>query len=262
MLTQLFKIQGKDINISWSDSDNFKELLGPQTNWFGNHLNFTNEIISAGLVREYEAPLNFLLDHIALPENPSIVDIGSGTSITDLVLYQFLDKKAKFYLIDGSTVEELNKGLLHTREFAPYNAWSSVIDAIETNNFNQEDFIFWLPNTSTSNQAHTQYENVQVDMVFSKASCGLHYPIEVYWDRVLQILKPGGWFCVMPVLNVGNQYELICSHFGEPKAKIITTLKTINDIRPNEASYWETIIPNANDENAIWGYKAIWQRPL
>ena len=247
MFTQLFKIQGKHINVSWSDSDNFKDLLGSQTNWFGNEHNFTDKIIADGLLREYDTPLNFLLDHVTLPVNPSIVDIGSGTSVMDLVLYQFLDKKAKFYLIDGSTVEHVNKGILHTKEFSTYNSWSPVTDAIVTNNFNKEDFVFWLPNTSDGKEADTQYENVQVDMIFSKASCGLHYPVEVYWERVLQILKPGGWFCVMPVLNVGKQYELICSHFGEPKAKIIVDMKTINSIRPNETDYWETVIPNAKD---------------
>lgn len=259
MFTHIFKIQGKYINVSWSNLDNFIDILGPQVNWFGSDpINYTRKTIIQGIAREYNDPLNFLLSNIALPDNPYIVDIGAGTSIMDLALYQFLDKKAKFYLIDGGTVVVPEEEILHTTEFAPYNSWAPVEDAITTNNFNKEDFVFWLPNTSDSEQASTQYENVQVDMIFSKSSYGLHYPVEVYWDRVLQILKPGGYFSLMHVLNISNQYEFICSHFGEPKAKIATTLKTIKSIRPNESAYWDTLFPN---EDAIWGYKAIWQRP-
>ena len=108
-------------------------------------------------------------------------------------------KTAKFYLLDGDKLHPpKNKEIkIYDNNFITFNTWEPVLDAINTNDFDINDFTFWSPNTEwngkeyiPSKKSDAQFENVQVDMVISKSSCGLHYPIDVYWEKILKILKP------------------------------------------------------------------------
>jgi SAM-dependent methyltransferase len=272
MIQLNYNLNGKEIAIAWSNKEVFREVVGVQTSWFGKTPEeVTDELMLNKLHSEYSWFMKSMLENTQLPENPTILDIGSGNSIIDLALYKHFDKKAKFYLLDGDKLyppnnKEIN---LHDSNFITFNTWEPVLDAINTNDFIVDDFTFCVPNTEWNGEEYVpsakfdaQFENVKVDMIISKSSCGLHYPINVYWEKILQILKPGGWLYVAPMINIGNQFEFVSSHFGEPKKVSMMPMDEIKKDRPNDFLRWEKLMPDAHNPNAIWAYNALWQRPL
>ena len=272
MIQLNYNLNNKDVLISWSNKEVFREVVGLQTSWFGYTSDeLTDEILLSKLHSEYLWFMESVLENTRLPENPVILDIGSGNSIIDLALYKYFDKKAKFYLLDGDKLnppknKEIN---LHDSNFITFNTWEPVLDAIKTNDFDVNDFTFLVPNTEwngeeyvPSKKSDAQFENIQVDMIISKSSCGLHYPINIYWEKILQILKPGGWLYVAPMINIGNQFEFVSSHLGEPTKVNTMSMDTIKKDRPNDFLRWEKLMPDAHNPNAIWAYNALWQRPL
>lgn len=261
MITANYNLKGKDVSLSWRNDEILKLVVGKQNSFFGkSESEITDEFFIKKVNEEYSRPLNLILDNVSLPNNPSILDIGSGSSITDLALYSYLDKKAKFYLLDGSVIPPRNYSPpIFRRDMAPFNAWDPVLDAIETNQFNRDDFTFMSTNIEND---ESQWQDVKVDMVISICSCGLHYPIDLYWDKILKVLKPGGYLVISPIVNIGEQFSLVSSVFGEPIFKDTCPMSTIKNARPNDFLKWEELMPNANDLGATWGWRAIWQRPL
>jgi SAM-dependent methyltransferase len=276
MIKVNYNLRGKEISLSWSDHQTFKEVIGRQTSYFGRTLDsLTDEFLSSKLHDEYLPPLEFILDNVLLPDNPTILDIGSGTSIMDLALYAYLDKKAKFYLLDGKDFVANGGGAknLHDRNFRAFNKWDPVIDAIETNGFNKDDFTFWSPNWDWDGEGYvftdkpdSQWKDgdsfKQVDMIISNCSYGLHYPMHVYWEKVLKVLKPGGWLVISPMVNIGDQYEAVCAEFGSPTNLVTTSMSQIKNDRPNDFVRWQELMTDTDNPNAIWGRRAVWQRPL
>ena len=266
-----FNVKGKIITLEWSDGETFKKVIGRQTSFFGKTPNeMTDEFVKQKLREEYTGHIEYILDNVPLPDNPTILDIGSGTSIVDLSIYSYLDKKAKFYLLDGKNLIDGRGGHtnLHDKDFQPFNKWDPVLDAINTLGFNLEDFTFldaaweWDGSAFVPNTNITAQHQVSVDLVISIGAYGLHFPISNYWDLVMSTLKPGGWLVIRPMVNLGNQFEFICSQFGAPKYHDEVKMSLIKDARPNDFLRWEKLFPNANDPESIWGYCGIWQRPL
>lgn len=266
-----FNINGKPISLKWADGETFKKVIGYQTSYFGKTPNeMSDEFVSQKIQQEYSEHTKSILNQVILPNNPVILDIGSGTSVTDLLLYSYLDKKAKFYLLDGKDLIEGRWGHpnLHDKDFHPFNKWDPVIDAISTLDFDTKDFTFldsawqwngwrFVPNHNTIVQ-----NQISADLIISISAYGLHFPISSYWELVMSSLKPGGWLVIRPLLNLGNQFEFICSHLGPPKYSDEVKMALIKDARPNDFLRWKKLFANANDSDAIWGYYGIWQRPV
>ncbi len=120
-------------------------------------------------------------------DGSKILDIGAGMSVIDLLLYNYVPN-SKFYLLDN---EELNsdfaklgpRKICYSEQYPYYNSWAPVKDAISASNFDPNRFLF----LSSIDQIKEQ-----MDVVTSYLSWGFHYPKDVYWTPVFDILKTGG----------------------------------------------------------------------
>ncbi len=264
MITTHFKIKGQDVNLSWSQVEIFKKVIGAQTSHFGGRPeDLTDKLLKERIEYEYQPVINFVTDVPDLSAITSLLDIGSGTSIVDLALCSYFKNKVKFYLLDGERLDRIGRDNIFDKGCGPFNQWDPVHDAIETNGFDKEKFSFLTSNHSRDIEKYnSQWEALQVDMVISISSWGLHYPIEAYWDKVMRVLKPGGYLVISPVVSIDNQYEFICSKFGPPIKLHEYTVEVLKKYRPNDFIRWQNLMPSTDTPSAIWGRRAIWQRPL
>ncbi len=257
MLTANFKAKNRpDISVSWSKVDDLHLVVGRQTTNFGKSHVLSNEELKHEIESEYQIIFDFITHNTNLPNNPVILDIGSGSSIVDMVLYQYYDSKASIFLLDGSSLKEGMGGhpSLHHQDFEPFNKWDPVADAILTNKYNASDF-------KVLSIKQEWPEHMKCDLIFSNCSWGLHYPIETYWEKVKAALKPGGYLVIRPFVNLNNPLELINSEFGNPLVIDNIEMHFIKSQRPVDFERWSKIFPNIEDME-MWGYRAIWQKPL
>ena len=122
-----------------------------------------------------------------LPDGASILDIGCGMAVVDLLLYSFIPN-SKFYLLDQEAgVPEDIGSSLPTQSFTAthpfYHSWGPVKDAIETSKFDSTRFSFLNTDDNFPND---------IDAITSYFSWCFHYPKEVYWNKALNSLKTGG----------------------------------------------------------------------
>jgi hypothetical protein len=120
-----------------------------------------------------------------IPSNSKIIDIGCGVSITDLLLYSYIPSSS-FYLVDKNG--EWPNGLYppsvsFTENHPHYNSWDTVVDAINTSNFDRNRFNMLSPADAFPKD---------VDLIMSSFSWCFHYPKETYWSQTQASLKTGG----------------------------------------------------------------------
>ena len=83
-----FNVKGKIITLEWSDGETFKKVIGRQTSFFGKTPNeMTDEFVNQKLREEYTGHIEYILDNVPLPDNPTILDIGSGTIGTSQAVF-------------------------------------------------------------------------------------------------------------------------------------------------------------------------------
>lgn len=116
-----------------------------------------------------------------LPEDVTIVDIGCGVAVIDLLLATYLPK-SKFYLIDREGFE-FKPGVYYDENYPQYHSWNPVIDAINATGLDPNRFTMQSP---------TDAFPKDVDVVTSYLSWGWHYPKDTYWSAVQENLKIGG----------------------------------------------------------------------
>ncbi len=121
------------------------------------------------------------------PDGAKILDIGAGTSIVDLLLYNYIPNST-FYLLDNEGWDEKFAELgvpniSYGDDYPIYNNWSPVLDAIQSSNFDKDRFYF-LNSTSAFPE--------DLDVITSYLSWCFHYPKDVYWTQANESLKVGG----------------------------------------------------------------------
>lgn len=116
-----------------------------------------------------------------LPDGAKIIDIGSGVSVIDLILYSYIPN-SKFWLIDKEGFE-FAPGIYYEADYPCYHSWSPVKDAITTSGFDPNRFVMQDPTAEFPQD---------VDCITSYLSYCWHYPKETYWDSVMSSLKVGG----------------------------------------------------------------------
>lgn len=177
------------LRIQWSDVDTLAKYANVQSGCYlqnkENNLSLHLEYFKSWnqtfwLQRQQQGIFN-------LPNNATILDIGSGVSIVDLLLYSYLPN-SKFYLVDKNSwemdfVNTMTPTVFYDDSYPSYNSWSPVLDAIETSKFDRSRFVIQSPEEKFPEQ---------VDAVTSYFSWCFHYPKEVYWDRAVRSLKFGG----------------------------------------------------------------------
>lgn len=182
------RAKNKKLTLNWSNVELLKKYVAKQS---GAHIWKTglNYQINAAfffwLQWVHDDRFNAIVNSIEnLDSIQKVLDIGSGASIFDLCLHQLLPK-AQFTLLDKDTDTNFDEGkfVQYDDRYHHYNNWNIVNDAIVTSKLAQENFRFISPEVDHWGE---------LDMVVSFWSWCWHYPKEVYWDKVMQNLKPGG----------------------------------------------------------------------
>jgi hypothetical protein len=134
-----------------------------------------------------------------LPDHSKIIDIGAGNSVIDLLLHKYIPG-SELYLVDRNSFVSTKKTVEHpTRENPCWlHSWSTVEDAIDASNIDRSKFHFLDVDDEW---------NMEVDMITSYMAWCMHFPKQIYWQRVLQSLKIGGRLLVD--VNIGWEKELI-----------------------------------------------------
>lgn len=176
--------------VEWSDLNQLAKFANLQSGfYFSKNKEYTAKLLLDNFEKwnQYFWDQRFNQGIFSLSENSKIIDIGSGVSVIDLLLYSYIPN-SQFYLVDKEEpiIENLDKVLptiAYSSDYPAYHNWNPVLDAINTSNFDLKRFNFLSPDDQFP-------ENV--DAVTSYFSWCLHYPKEVYWDKVKYSLKKGG----------------------------------------------------------------------
>lgn len=237
-----FKINNQDIEILVSDSEQFRKEFLIQKGYFGQGHDITQEEIE----RCASLDLVFLMEQIVLNLDPTkditVIDIGAGNSVTDLVLAKIFDS-AKFILLDGD--EWIGCEEIHSADFKPYNYWKHVKIAIRLNGFDHKRFLYVGLDYAFDQPA---------DLITSCGAWGLHFPIETYLDSALKALKPGGILALAPILNINNALEKVNAHLTPLMIHEIKTVDRNAKDWPRFSKYFPI------NFSGPWGYVGIWRR--
>lgn len=173
------------LEISWTDSDNLAFYVLFQAGCFGHETQIFSRQFFFNNVQKWYQDLWNLSENIgsyySLPDGAKIIDVGSGASVIDLLLYSYVPD-SKIYLLDKEEFT-VNPGVFYSNDYYFYNSWEPVKDAITTSNFKQDRFNFLQP---------TDIWPKDVDMISSHFAWCLHFPKDKYWNNVLDSLKIGG----------------------------------------------------------------------
>ena len=236
------KFKGETLNLSYLDDKDFKLYF---LNQFGI-VNYDTSNLHDKIHGQVTGVLHFILDNIQLPPNPTIIDIGSGNSVVDLGLSKYLNQRANFILVDGNSWNDNN--VLHTNEFFTYNSWDMVTNALKLSGLDSRRF---------SMQDIDYAFDQPADLIISTNSWGLHYPIDVYLDKVVKALRPGGYLVLFPIINIPSYHEAVDKVldrvFTEPES---------NWMREGlEWNKWKPYFPNLADSEPT-ALRCIWQKPI
>ena len=201
------------INIPWSSQ--YKEILTSEAvliSQAGLRGSNMEDSIKAKLKSRFEFTLAPLIDTLEkLPPGATIVDIGAGNSLVDILINaKFSDKKFKFILVDGDKTYPLSNpssnNSFYQKDYATYNDWFFLKKIVELNNMDNESFVTKVPNETWSTDS--------VDLVLSTASWGWHYPVDTYSAKVHAMLKDGGYLYINQAINVDFAVEKLSSLFN------------------------------------------------
>lgn len=261
MLTFTITHNETDISVSFTAERRISYLVRLQTgpaqvydqSELQNIINVKNKLLQIG----FDYVNDQILKH--MPSTPlTIVDIGCGVGILDMMLYKHLNNGSKFYMFDGENTR--TKAVpIYDSSSDTINEDRAILDGISTNNFDQDDFIIRDPRVPGA------WDGIQADIVMTHGSWGLHYPLDTYLEQVDTILKPGGYLLVIPYLNVNNAFNTLCQRFGQPIYHESAALADIlKHLTPEETARWTGIRDQyrPGDECKDWTLKSVFQKPI
>ncbi len=229
------------LELKWSDVESLAKFSALQTGAFGGagkeltkqlfFENFPKWVQSQWQHHEYIVGSN-------IEESATVVDLGSGLGIIDLLQSQYTPG-SKFYLVDRQE-NNFQQGIYYSDEYPFYNNWVSTIDCISSTGIDLKKFVMQDPDK----------ELPEADVILSYFSWCFHYPKEVYWDRVLQSLKPGGRL-VLDVRLLDHKDVI-----GEISEELKSTPH--KDPIPNKIPDWIDNYPSPDPD--IMGYRCVWVR--
>ncbi len=182
-----------------------------------------------------------------LPSGSTIIDIGSGSSVFDLLLHKYIPD-SKFYLVDRNNFITANTTAKYPTKDNPcwLHSWNIVEDAIQSSNIDRSKFTFLDVDDDW---------NVEADMITSYMAWCMHFPKEVYWPRVLKSLKIGGRLLVD--INIGWEQQLIEEISDELNCR--HTVITSIPVKPIFNKQIQTVQTNRDNLN-IAAYRCSWIR--
>jgi SAM-dependent methyltransferase len=194
-----FKINSQNIEILVGDSEHFRREFLTQKGYFGLGPNITQEELESRASLDHVDQIQRTIKYIATDKDITIIDIGAGNSIADLVLAKMFNL-ANFVLLDGNSWAEQQE--IRSADFKPYNSWRHLrytigINQLDPNRFNLVDLDYAFDQPA--------------DLIMSCGAWGFHFPLEKYLDAALNALKPGGILSIAPILNIDNPIETLNS---------------------------------------------------
>lgn len=176
-------------NINWNSVESLAFYTTFQIG-LGNHspVKLQSFYEMHGKRRQEEWDRNYSLGaYDGLPRDANILDIGCGVGINSLILHDYLPD-SKLNLLDKNAgweeVKDQPRDFLngYNEKYVFYNDTSLTEEAIELSGMDRNRFNFMTPDSDWE----------QYDLIQSTWSYAWHYPLDFYWEKVLQYLKPGG----------------------------------------------------------------------
>lgn len=115
----------------------------------------------------------FELGVFNLPRNSSILDIGGGVGLLDIVLLKYLGDDSISFILDKTAMTKKNKHWGADHGF--YNNKDVTLDLIKSNNIGSNQLKFIDP---------TEDWPEKLDLIMSNNSYMWHYPKETYWNKI------------------------------------------------------------------------------
>lgn len=182
-----------------------------------------------------------------LPDNPKIIDIGAGNSVLDLLLHRY-HPGSEFFLVDRKNFIKPQSSPQFPSDENPcwQHSWTVVEDAISSSNLDKSKFHFLDINDEWPQE---------VDMITSYLAWCMHFPKEIYWERVLKSLKIGGRLIVDINIEWEEEYLEEISNVLNCRYTIITSLP-VKSILNKHLPATQINRDNLN----IAGYRCSWTR--
>ena len=238
-----FNLSCGNITLNLPADDEFKNQLLIQNGHFGKGLSISDSELVVAIVKNYAPILERSLKYLDTTKVLTVLDIGAGNSIIDIVLAKVYPNLS-FILLDGN--EWNSNPNLHSTEFKPYNHWEHVVDLITVNNLDSARFKF----------VGLDYAfNETLDYVISYGSCGLHYPIQTYADKINSAISTDGYIAIGPILNVNSQIEFLNNKF---KLVEIIELNGFIDREANQMSKWSKYFDR--DFAGPYAHAGVWKK--
>jgi SAM-dependent methyltransferase len=191
----------EEFKIYVEDFEKFKQYINFQWRW--GDLDWGN-VPKDFLIYEIEKSLKFRLRRILPYIDPyqlkTVVDVGSGVGLIDILLSQYATD-ACFFLVDRSQILLPRKNQFFSESIDVnyhgfYNSWDVTQDIINSTQIDVDRFYFLDPTTIWPND---------IDLVISTYSWCYHYPKIFYWDKVMTNLKVGGILILTVSQHINNQ---------------------------------------------------------
>lgn len=238
-----FNLSCGNISLNLPTDQEFRNQLLIQNGHFGKGLGISDHDLAIAVVKNYTPILERSLKYLDTDKVLKILDIGAGNSIIDIVLAK-VHPYASFILLDGD--EWNNNPNLHSSEFKPYNHWQHVISLIDENELDSTRFRF---------VGLDYLFDETVDYIISYGSCGLHYPIQTYTDKISSAISSDGYIAIGPILNVNSQIESLNSKF---KLVELLELNGFANRESNQMSKWSKYFDK--DFAGPYAHAGVWKK--
>lgn len=238
-----FNLSCGNITLNLPTDYKFRNQLLIQNGHFGKGLGISDHDLTVAIVKNYTPILERSLKYLEVNKVLKVLDIGAGNSIIDIVLAKIYPNSS-FILLDGD--EWNNNPNLHSTEFKPYNHWQHVVNLIAVNELDSTRFKF----------VGLDYAfNDTVDYVVSYGSCGLHYPIQTYIDKIDTAISTSGYIAIGPILNINSQVELLNNKF---KLIELIELNGFIDREANQMSSWSKYFDR--EFTGPYAHAGVWKK--
>ncbi len=163
---------------------------------------------NADIAKCYEGDISRTYESIKayLPENCSrILDIGCGLGGIDLMVYNHYNGNVELNLLDYSKVDDkIHYGYQNTGSI--YNSLELSREFLVMNGVDESKIRI--------HNAENEFPIGRFDVVLSILSCGFHYPVSTYLDKVKICL---GGVAIFDIRKDTDQIEELKANFNEVK---------------------------------------------